>query len=101
MCPPRALHVTTRRDPHATPHRDAQVTGWLEREVADPKQRVALVVQTLLHAGSKSVSHLEKLLDKFGWLLQARARLWGGMDGARRARLWGGTDGARRARLWG
>mmetsp|Transcript_65716 Transcript_65716/g.173480 ORF Transcript_65716/g.173480 Transcript_65716/m.173480 type:complete len:407 (-) Transcript_65716:130-1350(-) len=51
----------------ATPE---EVTGWLEREVADPKQRVALVVQTLLHAGSKSVSHLEKLLDKFGWLLQ-------------------------------
>ncbi|KAL1514832.1 hypothetical protein AB1Y20_003917 [Prymnesium parvum] len=49
-----------------TPSKD--VLGWLERELGTHPQRIALV--TLLHAGSKSVSHLEKLLDKFGWLIR-------------------------------
>ena len=31
--------------------------------------RVQLVAHTLLHAGAKSVSHVEKLLDKYAWLL--------------------------------
>ena len=37
-----------------------------------------LVVQTLLHAGAKSVSHLEKLLEKFAPLLTHAAADAGG-----------------------
>ena len=47
-----------------------EVTAWIDSEVAkqadDP---ITLVVHTLLHAGAKSVSHLEKLLEKYSWLL--------------------------------
>jgi len=49
---------------------DDQVIGWLNDALpVDSELRVSLIVQTLLHAGAKSISHLEKLLDKFGWLL--------------------------------
>ena len=49
-----------------------QVLSWVESELNGSNTRIAcvpLVVHTLLHAGAKSVSHLEKLLEKFAWLL--------------------------------
>jgi hypothetical protein len=43
----------------------ADVKEWLHRAV-EPAELPTLVMHSLLDAGSKSVSHLEKLLDKFG-----------------------------------
>ena len=37
------------------------VTAWVDRELGGHPLKMELVVQTLLHAGAKSVSHLEKL----------------------------------------
>lgn len=45
-----------------------EVTAWLDSALADHALRIPIVVQTLIHAGAKSLSHLEKLLDKFAWL---------------------------------
>jgi hypothetical protein len=65
-----------------------QVISWLDRApppytrvppadgdgvplpVEASPERVALVVQTLLDAGAKSISHLERLLEKYGELLR-------------------------------
>jgi hypothetical protein len=38
-----------------------EVTTWVDRELGNHPQRMELVVHTLLHAGAKSVSHLEKV----------------------------------------
>ena len=46
-----------------------QIIAWVESELRAHPLFIPIVMQTLLHAGSKSVSHLEKLIDKFGWLL--------------------------------
>lgn len=47
----------------------SDVTAWVDNELGTHPMRTELVVHTMLHAGSKSVSHLEKLLDKYAWLL--------------------------------
>ena len=46
-----------------------EVCGWLDAEV-EPAKQPLLVAHSLLEAGAtKSVSHLERLLEKFGWLI--------------------------------
>eukprot|EP00316_Scyphosphaera_apsteinii_P007912 CAMPEP_0119321610 /NCGR_PEP_ID=MMETSP1333-20130426/55880_1 /TAXON_ID=418940 /ORGANISM="Scyphosphaera apsteinii, Strain RCC1455" /LENGTH=801 /DNA_ID=CAMNT_0007328617 /DNA_START=8 /DNA_END=2413 /DNA_ORIENTATION=+ len=47
------------------------VLEWLDSHSIgkEPFEVQLLVIHTLLDAGSKSISHLEKLLDKFDWLL--------------------------------
>ena len=47
----------------------AEVTAWVDAEMGALPNRIELVAHTLLHAGAKSVSHLEKLLEKYAWLL--------------------------------
>ena len=50
------------------PDAQVDVLDWLHRTV-DASDLPTLVAHSLLSAGSKSVSHLERLLDKFQWLL--------------------------------
>jgi hypothetical protein len=49
------------------------VLGWLHRSI-EPSDLPTLVAHSLMDAGSKSVSHLERLLDKFHWLLEDVAK---------------------------
>jgi hypothetical protein len=51
------------KEPHA------EVTAWLDSLPMPPHKRAELVLHSLLHAGAKSISHLEKLLEKFSPLL--------------------------------
>lgn len=51
----------------------ADVLGWLHRSI-EPSDLPILVAHSLMDAGSKSVSHLERLLDKFHWLLEDVAK---------------------------
>lgn len=46
-----------------------ELTGWLA-ETIDQSELVDLVMHSLLDAGQKSPSHLERLFVKFGWLLE-------------------------------
>lgn len=47
----------------------SEIIAWMDSEVMPRPDAIELVVHTLLHAGAKSVSHLEKLLEKYAWLL--------------------------------
>ena len=51
------------KEPHA------EVIAWLDSLSMPPPKRAELVLHSLLHAGAKSISHLEKLLEKFSPLL--------------------------------
>ena len=51
------------KEPHA------EVIAWLDSLPMPPPKRAELVLHSLLHAGAKSISHLEKLLEKFSPLL--------------------------------
>ena len=58
----------------------AEVSAWVDDALQIDAVRVELVTHTMLHAGAKSVSHLEKLLEKYDWLLghvasDARAKM--------------------------
>ena len=52
--------------------------AWLDGVPLPPSERAELVLHSLLHAGAKSISHLEKLLEKFAPLLTHAAADAGG-----------------------
>ena len=66
--------------PNAAMMPPAEVSAWVDDALQIDAVRVELVTHTMLHAGAKSVSHLEKLLEKYDWLLghvasDARAKM--------------------------
>ena len=61
--------------------------AWLDGLPLPPPKRAELVLHSLLHAGAKSISHLEKLLEKFSPLLSHVAADAGGGAALVRRRL--------------